>query len=56
MTKSVVSAEPDIYKMLPDLARCEDGSLVCCYLESLVHGRWPWTGIAMHISRDGGRN
>jgi len=56
MTKSVVSAEPDIYKMLPDLARCEDGSLVCCYRESLVHGRWPWTRIAMHISRDGGRN
>jgi len=54
--KSIVSLEPDVYKMLPDLAMCDDGSLVCVYRESLVHGRWPFSKIVRQISRDGGRN
>ena len=56
MIKSTVSLELDIYKMLPDLAMCSDGSLVCTYRESLLHGRWPFTRIVCQISRDGGRN
>ena len=56
MIKSIVSLEPDVYKMLPDLAMCDDGSLVCVYRESLVHGRWPFSRIVCQISRDGGRN
>ena len=56
MIKSIVSLEPDVYKMLPDLAMCDDGSLVCVYRESLVHGRWPFSKIVRQISRDGGRN
>lgn len=56
MVKSTVSAEPNIYKMIPDLARCDDGTMVCAYRESLIHGRWPWNRVAMNISKDGGYN
>ena len=56
MVKSIVSFEPDLYKMLPDLALCTGGSMVCVYRESLIHGRWPFTRIVAQISPDGGLN
>jgi len=37
MIKSILSREDTIYKAVPDLVMCEDGSLVCTYRESLFH-------------------
>ena len=56
MVKAIVSFEPDVYKMLPDIATCDNGSIVCVYRESLIHGRWPFTRIVAQISCDEGLN
>ncbi|MEE2657505.1 MAG: sialidase family protein [Candidatus Latescibacterota bacterium] len=56
MIRRTLSREDNVYKAFPDLARCDDGSLVCIYRESLRHSAKPFGRIACHISRDGGRN
>ncbi len=56
MITSIVSREDSIYKAVPDLAMCDDGSLVCIYRESLFHLFHPFSRIALQISPDGGLN
>lgn len=56
MIKSVLSREDDVYKAVPDLAMCDDGSLVCTYRESLFHLWYPFSRVAVQTSRDGGLN
>jgi len=53
--KSVLFREDTVYKAFPDLAECEDGSMVCIYRESLGHSARPFGSIVCHISLDGGR-
>ena len=54
MLTSIVSRDDSVYKAVPDLAMCEDGSLVCTYRESLFHLFHPFSKIAVQISLDGG--
>ena len=56
MIRSVLAREDGIYKAFPDLARLDDGALVCVYRESLVHGARPFGRIVSQISRDDGYN
>ena len=56
MITSIVSREDSVYKAVPDLAMCDDGSLVCIYRESLFHLFHPFSRIALQTSRDGGLN
>ncbi len=55
MIRSILFREDTVYKAFPDLAECEDGSVVCIYRESLGHSARPFGRIACHISSDGGR-
>lgn len=54
MIRSVLFREDTVYKAFPDLAQCDDGSMVCIYRESLGHSARPFGRIARHISTDGG--
>ncbi len=56
MITSIVSRDDSVYKAVPDLAMCDDGSLVCTYRESLFHLFHPFSRIVAQISRDGGLN
>ena len=56
MITSIVSRDDSVYKAVPDLAMCDDGSLVCIYRESLFHLFHPFSRIALQTSRDGGLN
>lgn len=56
MITSIVSRDDSLYKAVPDLAMCDDGSLVCIYRESLFHLFHPFSRIALQTSRDGGLN
>ena len=56
MVTSIVSREDTVYKAVPDLAMCGDGTLVCTYRESLFHLFHPFSRIVVQSSRDGGLN
>ena len=54
MIRSIVSRNDDIYECFPDLAQCDDGTLVCVYRECMFHAPFPFSRIVCRLSRDGG--
>lgn len=56
LVKSILSREDTIYKAVPDLAMCGEGTLIATYRESLFHLFHPFSRIVVQRSEDGGLN
>jgi len=54
MLRFVVSRDDHVYACFPDIAKTPDGTLVCIYRESMGHGPFPFSRIAVRRSLDGG--
>lgn len=54
MNKRIVSKDDRVYACFPDIAMCQDGTLVCVYRESMGHGPYPFSRLVSRISKDGG--
>ncbi|NJD04731.1 MAG: exo-alpha-sialidase [Ruminiclostridium sp.] len=55
MIKSIVSRDDSIYECFPDIAKCNDGTLVCIYRESMAHAAYPFSSLVCRRSTDEGR-
>lgn len=56
MIRSILAREDSVYKAFPDIAMTSDGTLVCTYRESLMHGPRPFSRVVVQLSGDGGLN
>ena len=56
MVRSIVSRNDDLYECFPDLALCDDGTLVCVYRECMFHAPFPFSRLVCRRSLDGGQS
>jgi len=54
--KLTVSRNDNIYECFPDIARTQDGALVCVYRECMGHAPFPFSRVVLRRSIDDGRN
>lgn len=56
MLKLTVSRDDRFYEGFPDIARTPNGTLVCVYRQTMGHGAYPFSRLAVRRSTDGGRS
>ena len=56
MIRSIVSRNDDLYECFPDVALCDDGTLVCVYRECMFHAPFPFSRLVCRRSLDGGQS